>query len=136
MKNKGAVIGLIIIVAALAFGGMAFKNSLVSYVPFAEARTATDTSVQIIGAPLPGMTYADGALHFRMRDDTGAVMPVVFHGPKPEDMDSAMSKAAKITAQGTFDRAQGIFVADNLLVKCPSKYQGAPGGTERSYGAS
>jgi cytochrome c-type biogenesis protein CcmE len=42
-----------------------------------------------------------------------------------------MTKAAKITAQGTYSKTQQVFQADNLLVKCPSKYQGT---TERSYG--
>jgi cytochrome c-type biogenesis protein CcmE len=48
-------------------------------------------------------------------------------------LDSAMSKAVAINAQGTYDPARHVFVADNLLVKCPSKYQGQ-GTTERSYG--
>ena len=60
-------------------------------------------------------------------------MPVIYQGPKPEDLDSAMTKAVAINAQGTYDPKQQVFVADNLLVKCPSKYQGQ-GATERSYG--
>ena len=60
-------------------------------------------------------------------------MHVVYQGPKPEDLDSAMSKAVAINATGTYDAKQGAFVADTLLVKCPSKYQGQ-GTTDRSYG--
>ena len=136
MKNKGAVLGLIIIVAALAFSGLAFKNNLVNAVPFAEAMKATDADVQIMGAPVSGTMGYDSAvhaLHFVMRDSAGATIPVIYKGPKPEDLDSAMSKAVAINAQGTYDPAQKVFVADNLLVKCPSKYQGQ-GTTERSYG--
>ena len=136
MKNKGAVIGLIIIVAALAFSALAFKNNLVNAVPFAEAMKATDSDVQIMGAPVAGtMTYdsAAHALRFDLRDTSGRIMPVVYQGPKPEDLDSAMSKAVAINAQGTYDPKQQAFVADNLLVKCPSKYQGQ-GTTDRSYG--
>lgn len=136
MKNKGAVIGLVIIVAALAFSALAFKNNLVNAVPFAEAMKATDSDVQIMGAPVRGtMTYdsAAHALRFDLRDTAGRIMPVVYQGPKPEDLDSAMSKAVAINAQGTYDAKQHVFVADNLLVKCPSKYQGQKT-TDRSYG--
>lgn len=136
MKNKGAIVGLIIIVAALAFSALAFKNNLVNAVPFAEAMKATDSDVQIVGAPVAGtMRYDDAAhaLRFDLKNTSGQLMHVVYKGPKPEDLDSAMNKAVAINAQGTFDPKQSAFVADNLLVKCPSKYQGQ-GTTERSYG--
>ncbi len=106
---------------------MAFKNNLVNAVPFAEAMKATDSDVQIMGAPVAGTMNYDSAAHalrFALRDTSGQTMPVVYKGPKPEDLDSAMSKAVAINAQGTYDPAQRVFVADNLLVKCPSKYQG------------
>ncbi|MGI4791590.1 MAG: cytochrome c maturation protein CcmE [Janthinobacterium lividum] len=136
MKNKGAVIGLVIIVGALAFSAVAFKNNLVNAVPFSEAIRATDSDVQVMGAPIPGTMNYDSTLHalrFTMRDSSGQTLPVIYKGPKPDDLDSAMSKAVAINAQGTYDPAQHAFVADNLLVKCPSKYQGQ-GTTERSYG--
>lgn len=136
MKNKGAMIGLAIIIAALAFSAVAFKNNLVNAVPFAEAMKATDSDVQVMGAPVAGTMSYDSSFHalrFTMRDPSGQTLPIVYKGPKPDDLDSAMSKAVAINAQGTYDPAQGAFVADNLLVKCPSKYQGQ-GTTERSYG--
>jgi cytochrome c-type biogenesis protein CcmE len=137
--NKGVAIGIILIVACLAFSAVMFKKSLVNYVSFSEATKATDTSVQIMGAPVAGTMAYDSmahALHFEMTDGHGAIMPVVFKGPKPEDLDTAMTKATKITAQGSYDTGRSAFVADNLLVKCPSKYQGTKGGADRSYGAS
>jgi cytochrome c-type biogenesis protein CcmE len=136
MKNKGAIFGLIIIVAALAFSAVAFKNNLVNAVPFQEAMRATDSDVQIMGAPAAGTMAYDSSLHalrFSMRDTSGQMMPVVYKGPKPDDLDSAMSKAVAINATGTYDPNQHVFVADTLLVKCPSKYQGQ-GTTDRSYG--
>jgi cytochrome c-type biogenesis protein CcmE len=136
MKNKGAIIGLVIIVAALAFSALAFKNNLVNAVPFAEAMKATDSDVQVMGAPVKGTMAYDTAAHalrFDLRDTAGRTLPVVYQGPKPDDLDSAMSKAVAINAQGTYDPKRQVFVADNLLVKCPSKYQGQ-GTTERSYG--
>lgn len=137
--NIGAVVGLVLIGGTLAFCGSTFKSALINYVPFAQARTATDTSVQIMGAPVAGTMQYDSTAHelrFSIRDTQGALMPIVFKGPKPEDLDTAMTKATKITAQGTYDKTQRVFVADNLLVKCPSKYQGAGGsGGDRTYGS-
>lgn len=136
MKNKGAVIGLMIIIGALAFSAVAFKNNLVNAVPFAEAMKATDSDVQVMGAPVPGTMSYDSdahALRFTIRDPaTGQLLPVTYKGPKPEDLDSAMSKAVAINVTGTYDPAQRVFAADKLLVKCPSKYQGQT--TDRSYG--
>ena len=132
----GKVIGILIIIVCLGYAASLYKNSSMDYVPFAEAAKATDTTVQIMGAPTKGSMYYDEAghmLHFNLDDGKGATMPVVYKGPKPEDLDTAMSKASKITAQGTYSPAQKTFVAENLLVKCPSKYQGQ-GDTERSYG--
>jgi len=130
----------VLISGTMAFCGSTFKSALINYVPFAQARTATDTSVQIMGAPVAGTMQYDSLahdLHFSLRDTQGTLMPVVFKGPKPEDLDTAMTKASKITAQGTYDKTQQVFVADNLLVKCPSKYQGAGGsGGDRTYGSS
>ncbi|MGO8670049.1 MAG: cytochrome c maturation protein CcmE [Capsulimonadaceae bacterium] len=133
--SSGKLIGMSIIVACLGGSAVLFKQSLIDYVPFAQAARATDTTVQIMGAPVSGSMFYDDAahmLHFNLADGAGAVMPVVYRGPKPEDLDTAAAKATKITAQGTYDPRSHTFVADNLLVKCPSKYQGNPD-QERSY---
>ncbi len=136
MKNIGAVIGLVIIIGALAFSAVAFKSNLVNAVPFAEAIKATDSDVQVMAPPVPGTMAYDSTVHavtFTMREkETGRLLAVIYKGPKPEDLDSAMSKAVSIGATGTYDPAQRVFVADKLLVKCPSKYQGQT--TDRSYG--
>ena len=136
MKKVGPIIGLVIIVATLAFCATTFKRTMMAAVPFTEATHATDQTVQIMGTPVDGTMRYDntrGALLFTMKDTQGTAMPVIFKGPKPEDLDTAMVKATKITAQGTYNPTQQAFVAENLLVKCPSKYQGQDG-SERSYG--
>ena len=134
--NKGIVIGLILILGVAVLSMGLFKSTMVNYVSFAEAKGAVDYSVQIMGAPVDGtMDYDkyDKALEFKMRDTTGSIMPVRFKGPKPEDLNFAMRKATQITAQGSYNRVDRVFDADNLLVKCPSKYQGKDG-SERRYG--
>ena len=128
MKQKGAILGLTIIVVALCFSATAFKTSLVNYLPFPDARQATDTTVQIMGVPQAASVVQDDSAHalrFTLDDKQGHQMPVLYAGPKPEDFDSAAARGYKIAAQGTYDPHQDIFVSDKLLVKCPSKYQGA-----------
>ncbi|BDI32294.1 hypothetical protein CCAX7_43450 [Capsulimonas corticalis] len=137
MRPTGLIIGVVIIISCLVFSAKLFKGSLINYVPFSEAREATGQTVQIMGAPAAGtMQYntSEHALHFALTDEKGETMPVVFKGPKPEDLDTAMTKATKITAQGSYSPATSTFVAENLLVKCPSKYQGSNDSGERSYG--
>lgn len=48
-------------------------------------------------------------------------MTVRYHGVKPANFEDAIS----IVAIGNFDATRNEFAAGKLLVKCPSKYQGA-----------
>lgn len=131
----GKIIGITIIVACLALAGVLFKKAAIQYVTFPEAMASTDSTVQIIGAPVAGTMFYDEnghVLHFTL-GDSGNTMPVIYRGPKPDDLDTAMQKATKITAQGTYSASMNAFVAENLLVKCPSKYQGTQ---DRSYNSS
>lgn len=119
MKPK-LVLGLLLVVASIGFGVTAFRNSLTPYISFAEARRSGASS-QVNG------TLADPAsvrydvtrseLAFSLKDDHGEVLPVVYHGVKPANFEQATS----VVAIGTF--SGGRFEADQLLVKCPSKYQ-------------
>ncbi len=123
MKPK-VILGLLLVIASIGFGVTAFRNSLTPYISFAEARRSGASS-QVNG------TLADPAsvrydvtkseLAFALKDDHGEVLPVVYHGVKPANFEQATS----VVAIGTF--TAGRFEADQLLVKCPSKYQ-AEGG--------
>jgi cytochrome c-type biogenesis protein CcmE len=125
MKPK-LIFGLLLVVASIGFGVTAFKNSLTPYISFSEARRSGSSS-QVNG------TLADPAsvvydldkseLAFTLKGDKNEVMPVVYRGVKPANFEQATS----VVAIGTYK--EGRFEADQLLVKCPSKYQ-AEGGTE------
>ncbi len=53
---------------------------------------------------------------FMMRDDEGTLRQVVYAAPKP----ASFEDAEKVVVEG---RMEGdTFVADGILVKCPSKY--------------
>jgi cytochrome c-type biogenesis protein CcmE len=56
---------------------------------------------------------------FMLQDETGTQVKVVSGEPRPANFEQATS----IVAIGRYDQQQGAFMADDLLVKCPSKYQ-------------
>ncbi len=138
--KPGPLIGAGIILAALITGAVYFKGSLISYISFqqAVASAGSGSTVQILGAPIRDDTYYDqqaNSLNFILREPkTGLTMPVVFKSPKPDNFDEAL----QVTAIGHYDPESKQFEADNLLVKCPSKYAGqkTPGSGDvvpRSY---
>ncbi len=59
-------------------------------------------------------------LHEAVVDPNSARMKVVYNGPKPD----LLKDEAQAIMTGHMD-AQGVFHADELLLKCPTKYQEA-----------
>ena len=53
--------------------------------------------------------------------DGGLVLPVVYHGVAPD----TMSAGESVVAEGKLDSG-GVFRAETILVKCPSKYEESP----------
>lgn len=118
MKAK-YVIGLVIIVAFIVFAGMNLKKSLTPYVSLSEAKR-TGAVVQVKGKRVPGtenFNMDNKTFHFEMVDDKGEKFQVVYEGVKPSNFE----QATEVVAIGKFDN--GVFNAEQLLVKCPSKYQ-------------
>ncbi|MGL4651292.1 MAG: cytochrome c maturation protein CcmE [Caldilineaceae bacterium] len=60
-------------------------------------------------------------LRFRIQDEAGAELPIVFFGPRPDNF----QRAAEAIAEGTM-LADGSFQANDLLLKCPSRYEEQP----------
>lgn len=121
--------GIALIVAFIAFGAGAFKSSLTPYVSFEVARSSGN-AVQVAGRLLPDSTRFDaaqGALTFVLLDDSGDTLPITYKGMKPGNFE----EATQIVAIGRFNGS--ALNAERLLVKCPSKYQGAE---EREYDSS
>jgi cytochrome c-type biogenesis protein CcmE len=118
--NPKIVIGLLLVVVSIAFGVTAFKKSLTPYISFAEARRS-GANVQVNGvlADPAHVQYDAGRseLVFALKDDKNEVMNVVYKGVKPVNFE----QATNVVAIGTYK--DGRFAADQLLVKCPSKYQ-------------
>ena len=114
------VVGVVLVLASVLFGVTAFKKSLTPYTSFAEARkSGTDAQVSGVLADPSKVSYdaSKSELAFRLRDEKHEEMDVVYHGVKPMNFE----QATNVVAIGTY--ANGKFEADQLLVKCPSKYQ-------------
>ena len=56
-------------------------------------------------------------LAFDVTSETGERMPVVFNGPKPDQM----REGAEAILEGKYNGEE--FVAQSLLLKCPSRYE-------------
>jgi len=119
--NAKIIAALALLVIAGAFGVSSFKKSMTPYVSFADARRASG-SVQVNGV-LADKNYVlkpnEQYLEFKLKDSKGEVMNVEYRGVVPGNFDQATSIVA--IGRYTSDR----FEADQLLVKCPSKYQAA-----------
>ena len=125
MKAK-YIIGGIVIVLFVVWGASAFLKTTIQYVSIQEASRA-DRTVQVMGKiDFERVVYnADQSrLEFAIYDAeasdkaTARSMNVVYYGVVPGNFDQATSVVLKGKADGDH------FVADQMLVKCPSKYQG------------
>ena len=117
--KPAAWVGLAIIIASLAFGARAFVTNLTPYVTFDQAREAR-APVQVMGKLDKESISIDSGttLDFTLLDDKGDRLPVTFSAARPANFEMAV----QVTAIGRYDGK--IFQAENLLVKCPTKYQG------------
>jgi cytochrome c-type biogenesis protein CcmE len=117
--NLKAILALALVVIAVAIGVSSFKKSVTPYISFAEARRASGL-VQVNGVLADKqyvMRQEEQYLSFRLKDGRGEVLPVEYRGVIPGNFDQATS----IVAIGRYK--DGKFDAEQLLVKCPSKYQ-------------
>ncbi len=119
MKNKW-IIGVIVI---LIFGGFAFysfSSSLSPYVTLNEAAKASG-QVQVLGTIVEekeiSFDLETGRLEFYLADEEGTVTAVSYSGPRPDNLE----ESENIVIVGQY--INGIFHAEKLLVKCPSKYE-------------
>lgn len=122
MKKRHGI-GIVIIAIFIIFSALSFKSSLTPYVTFAQAKTTT-SSVQVRGVLANEqilMTEDGQGIKFKLRDEKGQEAMILYKGTKPDGIEQATS----IVAIGKYQQEQ--FIAEKLLVKCPSKYQPAQG---------
>lgn len=120
LKKYRMIISIAVIVV---FGGLALwslKETATPYVGFKQARSM-QKNVQVLGRVEHDKTSYDertGVFSFYIVDESGDRMKVNYLGIKPGNFEQAES----VVCVGRYQ--DGVFVANNLLVKCPSKYQG------------
>ena len=125
--NVRIIIGLVVIAVLVIWGATAFFETTIQYVSLEQAMTSERT-VQVLGKiDFDRTVYnADSSrLELTVYDDTaenpvGArTLKAVYYGVVPGNFDQATS----VVLKGKPDDS-GVFVAEQMLVKCPSKYQG------------
>ena len=117
--NLKVIVAVVLLAVAVTVGVSSFKRTMTPYIGFADARTASGL-VQVNGK-LADKNYVlkpeEQFLSFKLRDENGDVMAVEYRGVIPGNFDQAVSVVAIGKFQGDH------FEAQQLLVKCPSKYQ-------------
>ena len=128
MKAK-YIIGAAIVLVFIVWGASAFLKTTVKYVSFDEAREATRT-VQVVGRiDFDDVTYDTDYNRlifsiYELESESGVTsdkLKIVYYGVVPGNFEQATS----VMIRGK-PGPEG-FVAEKLLVKCPSKYQGLDG---------
>ena len=114
---------VVLILGFIGYAGYFFADSVTPYVGIADAR-ASQRNVQVKGLPdaavVPHME--NDTFVFSIADEeTGETMLVRYKGIKPDTFDEAYH----IVAIGKY--TGDAFVADKLLIKCPSKYEAEQG---------
>jgi cytochrome c-type biogenesis protein CcmE len=129
MRRKRVLIpGLAVVVAMSYLGYVAFSGAAMYYLNvdelLARGASAYGENVRVSGWVLPDSVEKDPAtntLRFVVADrntTTGSSMPVVYTGVVPD----AFKADANVVLEGKL-ATNGAFEANNLLVKCPSRYQ-------------
>ena len=123
-KTKFVIGGVIIALAIvyLIYTGIQSASAYFLTVDelYANGQTMQNRTVRVSGdvdADTIAFNNRDLIVTFDVISDTGERMPVIFHGPKPDQM----RQGASAILEGKYDGE--IFTAQALLLKCPSRYE-------------
>ena len=135
MKSKQAYYlgGAALLILFAGFSYQEFQGALTPYVPYEVARESERTVQVAGGLEQDSSSYDEGAGYLRftlVEAETEETIRVRYEGVKPANFEDAVS----IVAIGRFDGTEDEFAAKQLLVKCPSKYQGLEDAETKTYG--
>ena len=123
MKPK-TIIGLILIVGFSSMLFLNFGQQVGGYMNFEEAQE-TGAKAHVVGMWVDQESFkydaSSNVFTFHMHDDAGNVREVRYGNPKPANFEDA----EKLVIEGVSEGEH--FIAQNILVKCPSKYNDARG---------
>lgn len=127
MKQKKYI--LLVIILLLAFAGIIYTASdfITPYVSISEAKLL-NTKVQLKGkiSSKDSIAKIDGKSHIIIKDDNDDEITVVYSKTLPPNI----THSSEIIAIGKFDNRKNIFTAEEILYKCPSKYEKKAGSNE------
>lgn len=112
-------VGTVAIGAVLA----SFSQSASPYVTISEARRMVGDRLHLSGTLVPGTVRQNiiaRTQEFSLRDKNGAVVRVVHRGERV-----SLDDATTVVAVGKLK--DGVFASDQILVKCPSRYEAKEG---------
>jgi cytochrome c-type biogenesis protein CcmE len=128
--KKGHLIGLGIIAVAIIII-MSMIGDASTYESFSNAKAmkskGEDKAIHVVGQLKKGQSgTVEGievhenktSFYFLMVDNEGTEQKVFYNEPVPPDF----SRAEQVVVIGAY-KDQDLFVADKILMKCPSKYQ-------------
>ena len=126
MKAK-FIVGVLVIAAFAVWGISSFMATTIRYVPISEV-AGSSGAIQVMGRiDFEAVEYDTDSsrLIFEITDledhSGGRRLKVIYSGMVPGNFEQATS----VVARGQY--RDGALFADQLLVKCPSKYQGLDG---------
>lgn len=114
------LLGVAVVAALFAVGYTMFTRSVVYYHTPTEVLEMRGEHVRLSGHVVDGSISADaaaGTVRFSVSDDTTTV-PIVYEGPMPD----TLRDEAEAVVEGEMG-ADGVFHADTLFAKCPSKFE-------------
>lgn len=116
------VVGIILMAGFAVMMLFEMQSSSTQYVmKVDDALRIRNRPIQFNGAIVHSKTTYDLPKHelrFALRDADGKILNVDYRGPKPASLDTATSAVARGYIRN------GRMRADQVLLKCPSKYEG------------
>jgi len=122
--TKFLVGGVVVAVVIGLLIATSFSGSTSDYVTVAQVKALGPEQARnsrVTGAIVANsVTWDTRELHlaFEIQDETG-ILPISYHGPQPD----MLVDAVEAVAVGKYDPATQVFEAEELLMKCPSKYE-------------
>ena len=121
MKNKYFFGGFIIVIFVGLMGYLVTQSNIKYENNISKVKTENKT-VKATGQLVREKDYTydnkNRTLTFYLKDEQGNQMKVVFNGAIPNNFKTAQS----LVVTGKYQ--DGYFMANSILTKCPSKYQG------------
>lgn len=123
-RMKFLIGGVVVVVVIGALIAVSFSGSTSDYLSIAEVKALGQEQAR--DSRVAGEIVADSVdwstrelhLTFQIQDETG-VLSISYHGPQPD----MLVDAVEAVVIGKYDTTGQVFEAEELLMKCPSKYE-------------